>query len=291
MSVEAMAWAFKQKINDAQTKLVLLALCDHADENGLCWPSQERLADKAACSLDTAQRRLQRLETLGFITVRRRRRQTSIYRISLYKNALKPQHQRYQENAPDDAIIDEMLNPQNDVLEPQTPVLETAAGAALTINTNHQLEPSLFASYEAKQPRRKKRAQIPEDWQPDDKGILFARGLGFAEEKIRQLVVACRDYHLKHGTLIAGSIGLAATWRTWCNNEVKFTEERQARYGGKIGGSKKWEDVVFAGVRGATAEMARERDDRRTDETISERGRSGFERGGTTTPRIEDHRH
>jgi hypothetical protein len=75
--------------------------------------------------------------------------------------------------------------------------------------------------------RRAARATMREDWEPTGTGFQYARDLGFAPEKISTLVRACRDYHLKHGTLIAGDVGLAATWRTWCNNEIKFAKERQ----------------------------------------------------------------
>jgi len=45
MSVEAMAWAFRQKLEDSQIKLILLALCDHCDDDGMCWPSHESRID------------------------------------------------------------------------------------------------------------------------------------------------------------------------------------------------------------------------------------------------------
>lgn len=249
-----MAWAFKQKINDAQTKLVLLALCDHADEDGICWPSVERLAQKSACSHDTATRRLHVLEKAGFIARRRRARKNTMYRILLNKNAVITQHVRNHDFVPTQAEKTEMLNPQ-------TAVDDNAAIASLTINNKPSIvEPSLFASDDAKPAKRKKRMMMPEDWEPDEKGILFAKQHGFTDTKIRQLVMACRDYHLKHGTLIAGSIGLAATWRTWCNNEIKFTEERKARYGQTTGNSRQTRsETIIAGSRDYAAEMARRR--------------------------------
>ena len=76
------------------------------------------------------------------------------------------------------------------------------------------------------------RHPMPEDWNPTEKGILYARERQFSDAKISVMVRACRDYHLKHGTLIAGEVGLAATWRTWCDNEVKFSKERSNGYRG-----------------------------------------------------------
>ena len=77
--------------------------------------------------------------------------------------------------------------------------------------------------------RRANRSTISDDWTPDEKGIAYATERGFDSAKINQLVRACRDYHIKHGTLIAGERGLAATWRTWCENEIKFSANRRAQ--------------------------------------------------------------
>lgn len=291
MSVEAMAWAFKQEIDDAQTKLVLLALCDHADEDGLCWPSQERLAKKAACSHDTAARRLLALEKLGFIQRRRRARQNTIYRILLDKKLMRTQTVRDHHVAPTARERDEILNTQNPLMITQNALDDNATGASLTINTKPSIETttgSLFASDDAKPTKRKKRQPMPEDWQPDERGVLFAKNLGFTEIKISQLVMACRDYHLKHGTLIAGSIGLSATWRTWCNNEAKFSAEREARYGANTGGHRPTRsETIIAGSRDYANEMAR----RRGGQEISEYGARAVDGHGTSADHSADRRH
>ena len=290
MSVEAMAWAFKQNCKgDAQLKLILLALCDHADEDGWCWPSQERLAAKAECSHDTAARRLHRLERLGFITRRRRARKTTIYRISLYKNDMKPQAVRNHDLAPSEAEKAQILNTQTPVMIPQNAVDDDATIASLTIKDNHQSEsPQLFASDDAPPAKRKKRIPMPENWQPTDEGIEFAENLGFSVAKTAVMIQACRDYHLKHGTLIAGQIGLAATWRTWCNNEVKFTAEREARYGKGSGSNRQTRsETIIAASRQYASEMAR----RRGGEEVSQHGSGAADGGGADYDQPLDRRH
>jgi len=289
MSVEAMAWAFKQDIDDAQTKLILLALCDHADEDGWCWPSQDKLAKKACCSHDTAARRLVMLENDGFIIRRRRARQSTIYRVLFDKNAMKTHMVRNHDLAPTEAEKAEIMMTQNGLMMTQTAPDDDATRASLTIKQNHQSEPSLFASSDAKPPKRKQRMR--EDWEPDEKGVQFALERGFVEDKIRQLVVACRDYHLKHGTLIAGSIGLAATWRTWINNQVKFDAERKARYGNNGGSAQTRDETILAGIRNTAAAISRERNRGWTDEEIFERGDSRADGRRAPPSRIEDHRH
>ncbi|MDQ8707852.1 helix-turn-helix domain-containing protein [Streptomyces sp. LHD-70] len=72
MSIEAMAWAFRQKITNPGAKLVLLALCDFADESWSCFPGQETLAAKTSQGERTVRRHLEWLEREGFIVSRAR---------------------------------------------------------------------------------------------------------------------------------------------------------------------------------------------------------------------------
>ncbi|MEU3783383.1 helix-turn-helix domain-containing protein [Streptomyces sp900129855] len=68
MSIEAMAWAFKRDIPNPGAKLLLLALCDFADESWSCFPGQETLAVKTSQSLSTVRRHLKWLEQQGYVT-------------------------------------------------------------------------------------------------------------------------------------------------------------------------------------------------------------------------------
>jgi hypothetical protein len=49
MSVDALSWAFKQELPCMQ-KFVLVALADHCNKDGQCWPSQTTLARKCGIS-------------------------------------------------------------------------------------------------------------------------------------------------------------------------------------------------------------------------------------------------
>ncbi|WOX11478.1 helix-turn-helix domain-containing protein [Streptomyces sp. N50] len=94
MSIEAVAWAFKQKIPNPGAKLVLLALCDYADEAWSCFPGQETLADKTSQGERTVRRHLDRLEQHGFIVSRARfvegRRTSNRYTIHSPRPAVPP---------------------------------------------------------------------------------------------------------------------------------------------------------------------------------------------------------
>ena len=69
MSIAALNWAFELGITGAR-KSVLLALANHANDAGECWPSLERIALHAGVTDRGAQKALRDLEHLGLITTR-----------------------------------------------------------------------------------------------------------------------------------------------------------------------------------------------------------------------------
>jgi SOS-response transcriptional repressor LexA len=67
MSFQAMAWAAAQKTGSPARKALLLAIANYADEDGVCWPSRETLAEDSEQSVDSVDRHIKELETSGFI--------------------------------------------------------------------------------------------------------------------------------------------------------------------------------------------------------------------------------
>jgi uncharacterized protein YdaU (DUF1376 family) len=74
--------------------------------------------------------------------------------------------------------------------------------------------------------KRAPRAPMPEDWSPTEVSLKYAADNGIKQYRINQMIRGCRNYHIQHGTMIAGERGLAATWRTWVDNEIKWSNER-----------------------------------------------------------------
>ena len=70
MSVEAMAWVWKNGPNDPTERLVLLAIADHADDHGWCYPSMIGIATKACVTERGARGIVRRLEAGGWIAVK-----------------------------------------------------------------------------------------------------------------------------------------------------------------------------------------------------------------------------
>lgn len=69
MSLRATLWALDHApTTDPTETLVLVALADHADDDGRgCWPAHASIARRARCSVSTVQRTLTRLEQGGVI--------------------------------------------------------------------------------------------------------------------------------------------------------------------------------------------------------------------------------
>ena len=68
MSVRVLSWAWSLEEVMGSEALVLLALADQANDEGFCWPSQEKLAPKARQSVSTLRRSLRSLEKMGLLT-------------------------------------------------------------------------------------------------------------------------------------------------------------------------------------------------------------------------------
>jgi hypothetical protein len=98
MSVAAISWTFRQKVPPT-AKLVLLALSDHADDRGRCWPGIDAVAEKTGLNPRTVQRQIRLLEKTGVVRIELRfnesgRQTSSVYEleIGVWRSATPPRH-------------------------------------------------------------------------------------------------------------------------------------------------------------------------------------------------------
>ena len=73
MSVKAMTWAWEQNVPPS-TKVVLMALADHADDDGACFPGLKTVGHKCRMQKRTVQHHLAVLRNQGLVTVKGRKR-------------------------------------------------------------------------------------------------------------------------------------------------------------------------------------------------------------------------
>ena len=82
MSIRIMTQVWDNGPEDPGQLLVMLALADHADDSGVCWPSMERVARKARMGVRNARYVVRKLENAGYLeTERSSGRGTNKYKI------------------------------------------------------------------------------------------------------------------------------------------------------------------------------------------------------------------
>lgn len=85
MSMEFTALAMAVGPQVRSERLLMLALCDRADENGVCWPSRADLRERASMSDATLTRCLRRLEAAGWIQRQRRFNTSNVFRVNVLR--------------------------------------------------------------------------------------------------------------------------------------------------------------------------------------------------------------
>jgi DNA-binding transcriptional regulator YhcF (GntR family) len=81
MSIKIMTWIWENSKEEGTNLLMLLAIADHANDDGVCWPSIARLAQRARVEERQAKYIIKKLEANGAIEVQRGvgRNNTSLY--------------------------------------------------------------------------------------------------------------------------------------------------------------------------------------------------------------------
>jgi DNA-binding transcriptional MocR family regulator len=137
----------RQTAGAARRKLLLLALASYADENGVCWPSQETLARDTEQSVDTVQRQLDVLEELKLLERARMPKRRGQWQGHRYKLALQtdrpPRGQnvvRSRDLRPSQAAISTATRPQSLRLKSSKEPSYEPSHANLTGNYAERLE-------------------------------------------------------------------------------------------------------------------------------------------------------
>lgn len=124
MSIHLLARVWKTDMPDPQTKLLLLKLADNANDEGVCWPSLQRIERETGLSKTTICKKLKALEGAGIIERRTGGvNKNTVYFLKLPSEGSAPRAQGG--SAPD--------------AQPSAP---DALGVVRPAHTNRQAEPS-----------------------------------------------------------------------------------------------------------------------------------------------------
>lgn len=138
MSVKLMSAAWDMDLPMGQ-KMLLLALCDHANDDGVCYPSQEKLAQKCSMGERTVISHIQWLERHGIVSRERRqntqRRKSDLYQITLGNYTAEPANSAPAKFSPEPANF-----------APSEPANFAPSYKEEPSVFNHQIEPSWVGS-------------------------------------------------------------------------------------------------------------------------------------------------
>lgn len=217
MSLRATAWAWTVPVQPT-AKLVLVALADHADEVGLCWPSVARLRTYTGLSERAIRGALRDLETAGVIITDAREGHVSRYRLTI-SGGVPPRQEMpgLGENtpAPNAGVVSD------------TPAADAGEGGSTCRGGGQEMpgtpaadapEPSRTVIEPSGNRQSARGARLPADWWPASADQTFARDLGLDPVIIAD---SFRDYW--HGRPGAGGVKLdwSATWRNWCRKDAE----------------------------------------------------------------------
>lgn len=139
MSMLLMVQAMKTKVGSSSTKLVLLKLADNANDDGLCWPSYQNIADHCEMDRRTAMRHIKKLEDMGFIRVEWRKDNDGQNRTNVYHLTLESGN--VSKTKPECKGSDKMTLGGSDKMTPPGDPVTLGGGGNLSPRTSHSFEP------------------------------------------------------------------------------------------------------------------------------------------------------
>lgn len=153
MSVKLMSAAWDMALPMGQ-KMLLLALCDHANDDGVCYPSQEKLAQKCSMGERTVISHIQWLERHGIVSRERRqntqRRKSDLYQITLSNYTPEPANPAPANPAPANSApansAPAKFSPEPANFAPSEPANFAPSYKEEPSVFNHQIEPSGIGS-------------------------------------------------------------------------------------------------------------------------------------------------
>lgn len=207
MSIKVMSAIFESDLPPSK-RLVMLALADHANDEGICYPSIARLCLRTGMKERTVQTHIRELEAGGHLSreMNKGRGGSNLYHLTPAKSA-PPQE----------------LPPAENNTPPPQKTAQTPAKSAPKPSLNHN-EPSeepLLFPLEAK--RRNPETDLPSGWVPSDANIQHAQEKGFTMQEIDHEADSFRNHHHSKQNRFRN---WDAAWRTWIANAIKFGRGR-----------------------------------------------------------------
>ena len=213
MSIHLMAKAWRLDLPQGQ-KFLLVALCDHANDDGVCWPGQDSLSKKCSMNEKTIGRHIEWLESRGYLKSQRRqegrKRLSDCYFIDL-DAPQEPDNLEPSKLEPDN-LEPSKISPMNPTICPHEP-----DNLEPSFNDEPSIEPSVNRQ------SRVRATRLPENWQPSDSLIIWTRQKAphWTPEKFGFVLEKFKNYWLAASGRSASKLDWDATWRNWVLSDLE----------------------------------------------------------------------
>lgn len=172
MSVRVMSLVWENPDLSATDKIVMLSLADHADDEGRCYPSINRLVARTGLKIRTVQTAIKRLEQGGYLIIELNagKRGTNLYTVIPTPAVDAPPQE---------------MHPAADAPTPRTRCTPTPARDAP--------EPSVTINEPSEEDKaRAQKVRLPEGWVPDDDCVAYAISKKLTPDEIQEIA---DDFH------------------------------------------------------------------------------------------------
>ncbi len=132
MSIKLMTQAWSLTTTNHTQKLILLKLSDNASDEGVCWPSMQKIATQCQCTRRTVVSHINQLVELGWLTI--------TYR---YKSDGSKNSNMYQLTLPE-VVKEDHIGSERDSLGVVKEDHKGSERGSHKPSLNHQLEPSII---------------------------------------------------------------------------------------------------------------------------------------------------
>jgi hypothetical protein len=185
-----MSWAFGQPLSGNE-KVVLLAIADFANDDGLCWPSIPSIAKKACVSVRTVQRIISELLEQNYLSVDRRLSADGRSTSNCYNLVF-----------------------GGDKLSPMGDTVDTGTVTLLSPHNEPSIEPSLK--------KNNKGGRVSDDFAPNGASHSLALKLGI------DITTDVIEGFLDYWRGVPGAKGVKLDWQATFRNQLRHISKQKA---------------------------------------------------------------
>lgn len=217
MSVRLMGAVWRLECGPTE-KLVLLALADSANDDGVCWPSVTELVSKSGLSERAVQKVVGGLSERGLVKVHRRYKQSNIYQIDV-------------------AVLRTTVWGARRSGEPPS----GERGADSEVHEVHPLKTLTSLNEPSKRNRQGRGTRIPDEFGLTPERETVARDEGLDPPRTLQKFV-------NYWRSVSGPRGVKAdwdaTWRVWCQTENERNPHAKAAVAKTQANDSRWSGLA-----------------------------------------------